>query len=350
MWRKTSRRRSRIAACPVVAISTTCTYWSAALDQHHGEEQRPEPGERRPMPAGGSQQAVEAPAARRPPRARARITRSSPVLTSQAGASSSSEHREHQEQRRRHLRAVGRARRARAATRSWRSTALPRDSSSRIASSPLRGSPARGAALTRLPPRARAPAPRRRHLLELLLELLLLGEARVEAAGRDQLGVAALLDDAALVEHDDPVGARARSRPATPPRRPCARGTPRRGRAGSPPRSRRRRSRACRRGSGCSGRSASARASAVRWRCPPESITPRSPTMRVVAVGAARPRPWRAGRARPPRAPGPGPAPAGRRRRSPPASSRTGTSPAGTIAIARAQRRAAGSGSRRRRR
>ena len=79
-------------------------------------------------------------------------------------------------------------------------------------------------------------------------------EPRVEPAARDELGVAALLDEPALVEHHDLVGVAHGARRATPPRPRCARGTPRAGRAGSPPRSRRRPPRACRRGSGCSGR------------------------------------------------------------------------------------------------
>ena len=52
------------------------------------------------------------------------------------------------------------------------------------------------------------------------------------------------------------------------------------------------RARARRRGSGCAGRSASARASAVRCFCPPESVMPRSPTKRLEALREVGARPW----------------------------------------------------------
>ena len=100
----------------------------------------------------------------------------------------------------------------------------------------------------------------------------------VERAARGQLLVRALVDDPAAVEHDDPVGqvqgrdAGARSAAW------CGRRARRAGRRGSPPRCGRRRRWWRRRGRGSRGSARIARASATRCRCPPDRVSPRSPT------------------------------------------------------------------------
>ena len=278
MWRNTSRPQIAHRRLARGRHQHHVHELQRGLDQHHGEEQEASQARAtmpRAAPAGG-----EAPAgggrrgARRGSRDRDRSSRSRPAPARAANM------REHHEQGRGHLRAVGRARRARAGRSSLRVVR------------PCRGPPPRGSPRARCATRRRG-VRRSRGSLRALEHLRLGSPARApprapapgRAARRGRRAATSsawrpALDDAALVEHDDLVGvAHARDPRCATTTTVRPRNTSREARAGSPPRSPRRRSRACRRGSGCSGRSASARASAVRWRCPPESITPRSPTI-----------------------------------------------------------------------
>ena len=102
-----------------------------------------------------------------------------------------------------------------------------------------------------------------------------LGVARL---GGEQLGVRALGDDPAVLDDRDPVGeADGRQAVGDDQRRPALHQR-RAARRGSAARSARRSPTSRRRARGSAGSTSSVRAIAIRWRCPPESVKPRSPT------------------------------------------------------------------------
>ena len=229
---------------------------------HHRQIDAREPGERRPA----RRRLEPAAEARAPVRADQVIE---PGLHDPGGRQLEQEAGHDQRQREQHLAAVGRDEVPQARHQAG-VVGPPSASSSCIASAAaeraagsraLTPAPPHAPALRRDPPRAPAPGPCAR-------------TARPARPARR--GCRAPRCAPPRARRSDPPCARC-SRDARPPPR-CAPRRPPPARAGSPLRSRRRRWRACRRGSGSRGRSSSARASAVRWRWPPESITPRSPT------------------------------------------------------------------------
>ncbi len=114
----------------------------------------------------------------------------------------------------------------------------------------------------------------------------------VGAIAADQLVVAALFDQTAVVEHAPGCGRRrSRSTAGAPGRAWCARRRGDRSPAGSPPRFRRR-PRTTSSRIRIRGARSSARAIASRWRWPPDSMTPRSPIIVCQPGGNAAMNSW----------------------------------------------------------
>ena len=113
----------------------------------------------------------------------------------------------------------------------------------------------------------------------LLEAVLLVVELPVAPAAGEQLLVRAALDDLAVLEHQDLIRAANRRQPMRDDERGAAPAQRLAGRPESAPRSRCRGSTSPRRESGCVGSARIARAMATRWRWPPDSRTPRSPTI-----------------------------------------------------------------------
>ena len=202
------------------------TYGERGVDEHDGEEEHAEPGERRRARRRREEAAERAlPAARRlagSPR-RARSSRSRPAQLER-------EQRDHEQRSsRRPARGTG-ATKGQSRASSRRSTALPSASSSRIDSMPRRAPPPAGAsALTRRPPPGQHGRLRVADLLQLLLELLLLREPRVEAAAPRRARRACPRSTMRPSSSTTIWSAFAHaSRRATRPRPPCGPRTPRR--------------------------------------------------------------------------------------------------------------------------
>ena len=107
---------------------------------------------------------------------------------------------------------------------------------------------------------------------------LQLREPRVEPAGGRELLVGAFLDDAAGVHHQDAVAGEHGRQPMRDHQRGALLPSAARARPVPASRSRRRARRSPRRAAGAVRCAGSARAMAMRWRWPPDSVTPRSPT------------------------------------------------------------------------
>ena len=114
--------------------------------------------------------------------------------------------------------------------------------------------------------------------------VLLVVERAVAAAEREQLGVRAALDDLAVLEHEDLIGAADRRQPVRDDERRPAAGAASAGRPGSAPRSRCRGVEVASSRTRIRGSARIARAIATRWRWPPDSLHAALADDRVVAL------------------------------------------------------------------